>query len=120
MDVCLIVLDLCDGDLPDSATIDGADSGCHDSLGGGIRSSAVAWYPGGCELDLAPVLAAAPFIAAGKVILAAVLLMFLPRHSVLLLLWPRRSTTNYVKTATAVELRFRDQSVTATTCVKSQ
>ena len=38
----LIVLDLGDGDLPDSATIDGADSGCHDSLGGGIRSSAVA------------------------------------------------------------------------------
>ena len=37
----LIVLDLGDGDLPDSATIDGAD-GCHDSLGGGIRSSAVA------------------------------------------------------------------------------
>ena len=32
MDVDLIVLDLGDGDLPDSATIDGAD-GCHDSLG---------------------------------------------------------------------------------------
>ena len=31
-DVYLIVLDLGDGDLPDSATIDGAD-GCHDSLG---------------------------------------------------------------------------------------
>ena len=62
----MIVLDLGDGDLPDSATIDGAD-GCHDS---GWRRDQVLGCSlisrGMSELDLAPAGRCCPLYSGGE------------------------------------------------------